>query len=111
MSFPPSSPHREDLLLPKGQRDLINEILAATTADLILVVFSGGGAIDFSDYVQNDRVVGILSAGFAGMYGGQAAAEILVGKVNPSACAGGQRRRRPSGEHDVHERLRLDRLL
>ena len=76
--------HREDLLLPAGQRALIEAVLRKTRAKVVLVLFSGGGAIDLSAYEAEERVVGIVSAGYAGMMGGQAIAEILVGKVNPS---------------------------
>ena len=47
--------------------------------------FSGCGAVDLGAYEAIDRVIGILSAGYTGMFGGTAVAEILVGKVNPSA--------------------------
>lgn len=76
--------HREDLLLPAGQRALIEAVLRKTRAKVVLVLFSGCGAIDLSAYEAEERVVGIVSAGYAGMMGGQAIAEILVGKVNPS---------------------------
>ena len=76
--------HREDLLLPAGQRALIEAVLCETRAKVVLVLFSGCGAIDLSAYEAEERVVGIVSAGYAGMMGGQAIAEILVGKVNPS---------------------------
>lgn len=76
--------HREDLLLPAGQRALIEAVLRETRAKVVLVLFSGCGAIDLSAYEAEERVVGIVSAGYAGMMGGQAIAEILVGKVNPS---------------------------
>ena len=36
------------------------------------------------DYVKNEQIIGILGAGYTGMAGGQAIAEIIVGKVNPS---------------------------
>ena len=76
--------HREDLLLPAGQRALIEAVLRKTRAKVVLVLFSGCGAIDLSAYEAEERVVGIVSAGYAGMMGGQAIAEILAGKVNPS---------------------------
>lgn len=74
----------ESILLPEGQRRLIRLILEQTRCDVVLVYFSGCGALDLSAYEANDRVVGILSAGYTGMFGGTAVAEILVGKVNPS---------------------------
>ena len=75
---------REDILLPEGQRALIEAVLKYTHAKVVLVLFSGGGAMDLSAYEANERVVGIVSAGYAGMMGGQAIAEILAGVVNPS---------------------------
>lgn len=74
----------ESILLPEGQRRLIRLILEQTRCDVILVYFSGCGALDLSAYEADDRVIGILSAGYTGMFGGTAVAEILVGKVNPS---------------------------
>ena len=65
-------------------RRLIRLILEQTRCDVVLVYFSGCGALDLSAYEANNRVVGILSAGYTGMFGGTAVAEILVGKVNPS---------------------------
>ena len=75
----------ESILLPEGQRRLIRLILEQTRCDVVLVYFSGCGALDLSAYEADDRVIGILSAGYTGMFGGTAVAEILVGKVNPSA--------------------------
>lgn len=74
----------EDILLPKGQRALIDMVLQRTRAKVVLVLFSGCGAMDLSAYQSNDRVIGIVSAGYAGMMGGQAIAEVLAGVVNPS---------------------------
>lgn len=76
--------NREDILLPKGQRALIEAVLKRTNAKVVLVLFSGCGAMDLSAYEAEERVIGIVSAGYAGMMGGQAIAEILAGVVNPS---------------------------
>ena len=37
-----------------------------------------------SEYVKRELVKAILQVGYAGMYGGQAFAEIVNGDVNPS---------------------------
>lgn len=66
------------------QREYIQTVLASTQAQVILVLFSGGGSVDVSDYIQNNQIIGIVAGGYSGMAGGQAIAEILVGKVNPS---------------------------
>ena len=82
------------MLLPLEQREYIDTIMKNTEAKIILVLYSGCGAVDLSrswrlswrigDYVHNDQVVAILGAGYPGMAGGKAIAEILVGEVNPS---------------------------
>lgn len=77
----------EDLLLPEMQRRYIQTVLKNTNAKVILVLFSGGGSIDLSQYINNEKIVGIVAAGYTGMAGGQAVAEILAGKVNPSRCS------------------------
>ncbi|HEY5752026.1 MAG TPA: glycoside hydrolase family 3 C-terminal domain-containing protein [Chthoniobacterales bacterium] len=66
--------------LPELQDDLI---LNATelNPNTIVVLHGGGG---FSVQAWADKVGALLHAWFPGQYGGQALAEILFGKVNPS---------------------------
>lgn len=75
---------RESLLLPEGQRQLIQRVFDDLQVPVVMALFSGGGAQDISDYAYHPLVKGILQVGYAGMYGGQAFAEIINGDVNPS---------------------------
>jgi beta-glucosidase len=66
--------------LPPGQDELIREIAAAN--ERTVVVMTAGGAVDMNAWL--DRVPALLQAWFPGQEGGTAAAEILLGDVNPS---------------------------
>ncbi|MCC8144848.1 MAG: glycoside hydrolase family 3 C-terminal domain-containing protein [Bacteroidales bacterium] len=67
--------------LPYGQDSLINEIMKVNP-NLCIIIHAGGG-IDMSQWI--DKVPATLHALYAGQEGGTALAEILAGKVNPSA--------------------------
>ncbi len=69
-----------DLLLPKTQRQLIEEVLGIGKPTVIVV--NAGSALDLSAY--EDRAAAILQAWYPGECGGEALAEILFGKVSPS---------------------------
>lgn len=75
---------RETLLLPEGQRQLIDSVLQDLGMPIILLLFSGCGSLDVSAYVSQPLVKGVLGVGYPGMFGGQAIAEVLTGDVNPS---------------------------
>ena len=66
--------------LPQAQIDEI-AATARVNPNLILVVHAGGG-IDFEPVA--DKVRAILHVWYAGQAGGEAVADILTGKVNPS---------------------------
>jgi len=71
---------KPNMTMPFGQDKLIEELVEINPNTL--VVLYGGGAIDMSLWV--DKVKGIVQAWYPGMEGGNALANILVGKVNPS---------------------------
>lgn len=71
---------RETLRLPKVQEDMINEI-ARASKKTVVVIFAGS-SVDVSPFIEN--VDAILYAGFCGMEGDVAIANILTGKTNPS---------------------------
>jgi beta-glucosidase len=66
--------------LPPGQVELIRNMAAAN--ERTVVVMTSGGAVDMTGWL--DQVPGLLQAWFPGQEGGTAAAEILLGDVNPS---------------------------
>ncbi|RXF67191.1 glycoside hydrolase family 3 C-terminal domain-containing protein [Arcticibacter tournemirensis] len=66
--------------MPFGQDELITAVARANPNTI--VVLYGGGPIDMSAWVN--KVKGIIQAGYPGMEGGSALAEIILGKVNPS---------------------------
>ena len=66
--------------LPADQVRMIKEA-AASNANVVVVLFTGG-AVDVSSWVNDVR--GIIWAGYPGQGGGQALANIITGKVNPS---------------------------
>ena len=79
---------RTTLLLPKGQRDVIDEASGCSKANrpntpVILVVIAGG-AVDLSSYKMNDNIDAILYTSYPGQAGGQALAKIIYGQYNPS---------------------------
>ncbi len=71
---------RTDLVLPATQEDLMRKILAFKK-NVILVV-TGGSAIALN--WADENVPAILEAWYPGEKGGQAIAEALFGKINPS---------------------------
>ncbi len=77
--------------LPPAQTELIKEMAAANTNTV--VVMTAGGAVDTRDWL--DSVPALLHIWFAGQEGGTAAAEILIGMVNPSGRLPATFERRP----------------
>lgn len=74
---------RHDILLAGFQPQLISRVLNAAQRPVILVLLSGG-AIDLSLYKNDPRVGAIIWAGYTGQSGGEAIADVLFGKYNPS---------------------------
>jgi beta-glucosidase len=71
---------KPDMKMPFGQDELIAAVLKANPKTV--VVLMGGGPIDMSAWIG--QVNGIVQAWYPGMEGGNALAEILFGKLNPS---------------------------
>jgi beta-glucosidase len=66
--------------LPVGQEQLIQQIAALGKKTIVLI--TSGGSVDVSSW--QDKVQGILATWYAGEEGGNAAARLLFGDVNPS---------------------------
>lgn len=74
-----ASGDKPDLLLPKIQRDLVEQVIATGTP--VILIDLAGSPIDLSAY--EDQVSAILHAWYPGGEGGRAIADILFGKVSP----------------------------
>jgi len=86
--------------LPPGQDELIQAMADAN--ENTVVVLTSGGAVDMNAWI--DRVPALLEVWFPGQEGGTAAAEILMGRVNPSGRlpATFERRFEDNPVHDSH---------
>lgn len=71
---------RETLALPKGQDNLIREV--AKINKNTVVILNSGAPVLMHDWI--DDVAGLVHAWYPGQEGGNALANILLGKVNPS---------------------------
>ena len=71
---------REDMKLPYEQDILIQELLAAKP-DLIVIMI-GGSPVEMETWIHQANTV--VWGWYAGMEGGNALAEVLLGEVNPS---------------------------
>jgi beta-glucosidase len=71
---------RSSLRLTEEDEKLIQAV--ATSNENMVVVYVGGSAIDMGPW--EDRIPAILFSWYSGMEGGNALANILYGKVNPS---------------------------
>ncbi len=72
---------RKFLTLPVNDENLINQVAAANPATVVVMI--GGSAIITEAWREN--VPAILMAWYPGMEGGRALADVLFGKVSPSA--------------------------
>lgn len=75
-----ASGDKETLLLPKGQRDLM-EAVAATGKPVVLCMMSGS---DMDLSYAREHFNAILQLWYPGSQGGSAAAKLLFGEVSPS---------------------------
>ncbi len=71
---------KPDMKMPFGQDELIKAVIKANPNTIVVLV--GGGPIDMTQWIDNTK--GIISAWYGGMEGGNALAEVIFGKVNPS---------------------------
>ena len=71
---------KPDMKLPYDQEKLILEVLKANPKTI--VVFTAGSPVNFA--AINEKVPAILWGWYNGMQGGNALADVLTGKVNPS---------------------------
>ncbi|AVR43990.1 glycosyl hydrolase [Christiangramia fulva] len=71
---------RKDLHLPFGQGELIQKVLEANPNTIVVMI--AGGPFDLQKI--NDQTSTIVWSWFNGSEGGNALADILLGKVNPS---------------------------
>ena len=68
-----------DILLPGQQPNLINQL--ASVNSNIIVVLIGSGAMGLEPCINN--ITGLLMAWYAGMEGGNAIADVILGSFNP----------------------------
>ncbi|XP_042005919.1 probable beta-D-xylosidase 7 isoform X1 [Salvia splendens] len=73
---------REGLELPREQAVLVERVAAVARSPVVVVVMCGGG-VDVSFARDDERIGGILWAGYPGEGGGRAVAEIIFGHHNP----------------------------
>jgi beta-glucosidase len=71
---------KPDMKMPFGQDELIKAVINANPNTIVVLV--GGGPIDMTQWAGNTK--GIIEAWYGGMEGGNALAEVIFGKINPS---------------------------
>ncbi len=71
---------KQDLLLPRVQRELISTVCARNTP--VVIVNLSGSAIDLAE--GNDGADAIIQAWYPGAMGGKAVADLLLGRFSPS---------------------------
>ncbi|KAF4320145.1 hypothetical protein BBO99_00005254 [Phytophthora kernoviae] len=74
---------RYHLKLPGFQIAFLNRVLEVVSQPIVLVIISGG-SVDLSLYKNHPKVGAIVFGGYLGQAGGQALADVLFGKYNPS---------------------------
>lgn len=79
-AYDAESVDKPNMKMPFGQDELIKAVVAANPNTIVVLV--GGGPIDMTQWIGNTK--GIIEAWYGGMEGGNALAEVIFGKVNPS---------------------------
>ena len=79
---------RTTLYLPAAQRALAAAVIDAAAsksppAPVVIALFSGG-VIDVSEFITDSRVAAVVWCGYPGQSGGDALADIVLGKAAPS---------------------------
>jgi hypothetical protein len=73
---------RDHLELPGKQQELIKSVAKASKKPVILVILCGG-PVDITFAKNNDKIGGIIWAGYPGELGGRALAQVVFGDYNP----------------------------
>jgi beta-glucosidase len=71
---------KPDMKMPFGQDELIKAVIKANPKTIVVLI--GGGPVDMTGWINDTK--GIISAWYGGMEGGNALAEVIFGKINPS---------------------------
>jgi beta-glucosidase len=79
-SFDTEGADRKDLKLPYGQDELINKILGVNKNTAVVIL--SGSPVEMEQWI--DKAPAVVQSWYAGMEGGLALAEVLLGEVNPS---------------------------
>jgi beta-glucosidase len=79
-SFDTEGGDRKDMKLPYGQDELINKILEANKNTAVVIL--SGSPVEMGTWLSKAQAV--VQSWYAGMEGGTALAEVLLGEVNPS---------------------------
>eukprot|EP01083_Nonionella_stella_P160479 524713_1 len=74
---------RMNITLPGEQNNCIEQVASAAKGPVILVILSGG-SVDIARWRDSDDIDAIIWAGYPGMYGGAAIADVIFGKFNPA---------------------------
>jgi beta-glucosidase len=80
IAFDGEGKDKENITLPFGQDELIQAVIKANPKTIVVLI--GGSASDMTMWVNDAK--GIVQAWYPGMEGGNAIANVLFGKVNPS---------------------------
>src|SRR4029079_17710498 len=78
--FESESRDRKDLNLPFGEQALVDAVTAANPNTIVVVI--GGAPYDINAIKKNNHT--IVWAWYNGSEGGNALADVLLGKINPS---------------------------
>ncbi|MBC8988288.1 glycoside hydrolase family 3 C-terminal domain-containing protein [Pedobacter sp. N36a] len=71
---------KKDLKLPFGQAELIKALLKVKPN--LIIMMMGGGPVEMNSWIDDAKVV--IEGWYPGMEGGNALANVIFGKVNPS---------------------------
>ena len=75
---------RESIALPGQQNNLIANITASAQVENVILVLVNGGCVDVARWRDSAQVGAIIAAGYPGMFGGLAIADVVFGAFNPT---------------------------